>query len=73
MIKLIFILCIVCASTNAFSQNWNFGLNQTHKNLPKGNAPMVTTVPKARMEKQGVLTLDKDNEYIISDGCGHLD
>jgi archaellum component FlaF (FlaF/FlaG flagellin family) len=68
MKKIFLTLFIVCVLTNAFSQNWNFGLNQTQKNLPKGNAPIVTTVPKARIEKQGILTLDKDNEYIISDG-----
>ena len=68
MKKILCTLFIVCALTDAFSQSYNFGLNQTQRNLPKGNAPIVTTVQKARIEKQGILTLDKDNEYIISDG-----
>jgi beta-galactosidase/beta-glucuronidase/archaellum component FlaF (FlaF/FlaG flagellin family) len=73
MKKILFILTISCVITNAFSQNLNFGLNQIQKNLPTGNAPKAITTLKEWVEKPAILTLDKDNEYIISEGWNMIE
>lgn len=71
--KIVFIFSLSCVITNAFSQNLNFGLNQIQKNLPIGNAPKTITTLKEWVEKPAILTLDKDNEYIISEGWNMIE
>lgn len=68
MKKLALLILSIGIVVNLFSQEYNFGLHERQKMLPKGKAPIVSSIPKMRIEKQGKLTLDKDNEYIISEG-----
>jgi len=68
MKQLLVLISLICLSSHAFSQNWNFGLNQKQENLPKSNAAKILAIPKVRMENPTILTLDKNNEYIISEG-----